>query len=492
MLSGCSSLATQAVVSVATSGAVPVRSMPSTTVPMEGVMQPVPSGGAVVASMVVQAEMVGKVGAGFVGLAYEKSVMAGPLFSAAGTGLLALFRLLGPGVLCIGGRSVDESVWVAQGKGQVQGQIAPPDVDGLAAFLKAAGWSCIYGVNLGGSASGSTTEALAAAEVGYVAQKLGPLLVGVEIGNECERYGDAGSYYAGDWSVKQFEAVWKQYRDAIVSVTPGAPIVGPAAAGEVDSWVIPFGEYVTASEVQALTQHYGRSAATVVSAADLLTKDAALKYELLQLKYGAQSVGVPFRMSRCSAVEGGGVEGVSDAYASALWAVDAVFGCALGGAAGVNLTAGSGEIGTPIRDTEGVLDGVQPSFYGLLLASMAGQGAMLSATVDAGSLHVSGYAVQGSDGGVSVVMVNKEASQSLQVKLTLPESMNAATLVAMTQGSGGSSGPSAGALSGVTIQGGIVGVDGAFEPGQAYALEMSGAQMSCYVPAMSAVLIQVR
>lgn len=490
VLSGCRSLGLRTVVTVPATGAVPVSSIPPATVPIVGVTQPVPRGGMMAASMVVQAEMVGELGAGFVGLAFEKSAMAEPLFSAANTGLIALFRLLRPGVLCVGGRSVDESVWVAQGEGQVQGQIAPQDVDGLAGFLAASGWSCIYGVNLGGSANGTTTAALAAAEVSYVAQLLGSRLLGVEIGNECERYGDAGSYYAGNWSVERFEAVWKLYRAAILAETPGVQIMGPAAAGEVDSWVLPFGEYVTASEVQALTQHYARAAATVGSAEDLLARDTVLEGELLTLKEGAQSVGVPFRITRCSAVGGGGMEGVSDAYAAALWSLDVVFGSALGGGEGVNFASGSGEAGAPIMNSGGVLDAVQPGFYGLLLAAMAGQGVMLSAAIEVGLLNVSGYAVQGFDGGISVVIVNKD-KQNLQLKLTLPKSVSAATLM-MMQDSGGAAGPSLRALSGVTIQGGSVGVDGSFFVGQAYELPVSGMEVSCYVPTLSAVLIQAR
>ncbi len=490
VLTGCGSLAVRMVaaapvtkpVAAPASGAVPVYSTPSSTVSMVESTQPVPVGAVVAASMVVSTEALGSVGTGFAGLAYEKSALAGPMFSASNSGLVALFKLMGAGVLCVGGSSVDESVWVAEGKGQVQGQIAPADVDGLAGFLKATGWSCVYGVNLGGSASGATTAALAAAEVGYVAQRLGALLVGVEIGNACERYGDAESYYAGRWSVEQFEALWKQYRDAIVVVTPNAPVVGPAAASDVDGWTIPFAEYVTAAGVGGLTQQYARSAATVGSAKDLLVEDPAFAAELLQLKYGAQSVGVPYRMTRCGAVDGGGVEGVSDAYESALWAVDAALGAAQGGASGLSVASGAGEIGTPLVDAGGTVSGVQPSFYGLLLASKVGQGTMLSAQMSAGGLNVSGYAVQGADGGVSVVVVNKDATQNLQLSLSLPASASAGTLVAMTQGAASGS---------AMIQGRAVETDGMFYEGEPYTLEVNGAEISCYVPALSAVLLRV-
>jgi hypothetical protein len=61
----------------------------------------------------------------------------------------------------------------------------------------------------------------------------------------------------------------------------------------------------------------------------------------------------------------------------------------------------------------------------------------------------------------------------------------------MTQLSQGASGPDLTATSGVTIQGAAVNPDGSFSPGTAYTLTTNGSSLSCYVPALSAVLIQV-
>jgi hypothetical protein len=61
----------------------------------------------------------------------------------------------------------------------------------------------------------------------------------------------------------------------------------------------------------------------------------------------------------------------------------------------------------------------------------------------------------------------------------------------MTQLTLGASGPSLSATSGVTIQGASVGANGSFSPGAAYTLSASGNALTCYVPYLSAVLIQV-
>jgi hypothetical protein len=75
--------------------------------------------------------------------------------------------------------------------------------------------------------------------------------------------------------------------------------------------------------------------------------------------------------------------------------------------------------------------------------------------------------------------------------VALPQTANSATLLAMTQLSSGAKGPGLTATDGVTIQGASVNLDGTFSPSTAYTLTANSPQLTCYVPALSAVLIQV-
>ena len=471
-------------------GATLVRAVKSSTGVQPGTQltpQPPPTGAITAASLTVAATAAGAFDANFLGLAYEKQSLQTPLLSA-NADLIGLFRRLGPGVLRLGGASVDQSVWTANGPGRTPGQIAPPDVTSLAAFLRKTGWSCIYGINLGGSATGATTPALAAAEGAYVAQQLGSALLGIELGNACETYGS--SFYAGNWSVEIFEALWQQYRSAIVAVTPAAPFAGPAAASNLDAWTLPFGEYVTSNQISLLTQQISRGTASTATLEDLLSPNSALTAELLTLHYGAQSIGVPFRLDAVSSYDDGGAPGISNAYASALWAIDTTFQTALAGASGLNFTSGGQQPSAVITDSSGQILAPQPAFYGLLLASMAGTGTLLNTQLSARSLNVTAYALQ-SSAGMSLMLVNKDATQNLDVRITLPQTMSTATLQQMTQLSSGATAPSLAALSSITIQGATVATDGAFEPSAAYALTLTCQQLSCYVPALSAVLIQL-
>src|SRR5580704_4202949 len=143
--------------------------------------QPTPSGSITSASLSVTATSAGSISPAFAGLSYEKSTLyENPyLFTGSNANLIALFKLIGPSILRIGGNSVDRNVWTPTGAGQTAGQIAPNDINALAAFVKATGGQCLYGINLGGAGpvpytSGAlvaaTTPTLAAEEVAYAYQ----------------------------------------------------------------------------------------------------------------------------------------------------------------------------------------------------------------------------------------------------------------------------------------------------------------------------------
>ncbi|MGC1462549.1 MAG: hypothetical protein WA802_10135 [Terracidiphilus sp.] len=456
--------------------------------------QPAPTGPVTQALLSVTGDSAGTIGSGFAGLSYEKSSMCEPLFGSANADLVGLFELLGPGVLRVGGNSVDQCVWTPKGAGRTAKQIAPADVDALAGFLKEAGWQCIYGINLGGAATGATTPELAAAEVAYVAQKLGSSLLGIEIGNECDGYGATGSYYAGNWSLAQFEALWNQFRSAIQVAAPGVPITGPASGSNVAAWTVPFTQAATRKNLSLTTQHYyrGDGHSSASSAANLISPDANLPKALGMLSAASQATGVPFRIGECNSYFNGGAPGVSNSYASALWVIDFLFNCAQGGATGVNLHGGSTNSYTPIADNNGAVIGARPEFYGLTLFTLAGQGAVCETTLSAGSTNATAYAVKDASGGMSIVIVNKDTTQNLQLTVSLPQTVQSSSLMTMSQLSSGAAGPSLTATSGVTIQGASIAANGDFTPGAPYSLSSSGTQINCFVPALSAVLIQTK
>ena len=196
-------------------------------------------------------------------------------------------------------------------------------------------------------------------------------------------------------------------------------------------------------------------------------------------------------MAECNSFYNGGASGVSDSYASALWVIDYLFDCALGGAVGVNFHGGGNGTGyTPIADSGGAVVAARPEYYGILLFTLAGQGTLYTTQLSAAGLNATAYAVKTSS-GLNLVIVNKDLTQNLSLTAQLPQGANSASLIQMTQLSSGATDPNLSATNGVTIQGAIVMNDGTFSPSVAYTLTVSGTQLACYVPALSAVMIHL-
>ena len=327
----------------------------------------------------------------------------------------------------------------------------------------------------------------------YAFQQFGPSLLGIEIGNECDLYGNSGNYYAGNWSLSQFLSLLAQYRSAILATTPGVPITGPADAGSESTWTIPFGQTVTKSEITLLTQHYYRAngQSPTSTAADLISPDSTLVSDLTILNTGAKNIGIPYHMAECNSFYNGGPSGVSDSYASSLWVIDYLFNCAQGGAVGVNFHGGGNDTGyTLIADSGGAVVEARPEYYGMLLFTLAGQGTLHTTQLSAAGLNATAYAVK-TFSGLNLVIVNKDLAQNLSLTAQLPQTAASATLLLMTQLSSGATAPNLSATSGVTLQGASVMNDSTFSPSVAYTLTLSGSQLTCYVPALSAVTIQI-
>ena len=438
--------------------------------------QPLPHGAITAATLGVGSRTGCRIGAGFAGLSYEKSALALPCFTAENHDLIGLFRSLGPSLLRIGGNTVDRTQWMAAGERGVHGQVAPPDVDALGAFLRACGWRVLYGVNLANS-----TPAATAAEVAYAAQSLGESLFGIEIGNEPDLYG--GGYFPG-WTFGAFEQRWQEFRRAILARTPNTVLTGASCAGHIGDWTVPFATDM-AGDIALLTQHYyrgpGRSPASTI--AKLLSPDTDLAADLDTLRAGALAAGVPFRLTETNSFWSGGAPGVSDRYASALWVIDHLYRIAQGGGSGANLHGGGGGY-TPIADRNGTVVEARPEYYGMRLFTLAGAGTLRDSTLSAGELNVTAYALERADESLSLVVVNKESAQSLSLSIDCGSAVGTATLVALT-------GTAADAAGGVALQGAAIGNDGQLTLPDPYALPHAGSLVHCYVGALSAALLRI-
>src|ERR1700751_905497 len=119
----------------------------------------------------------------FVGLSYEVQQLADPsFFSAQNSGLIREFKALSStGVLRLGGNTSEFAYWkptpdspepehpqVREVVGKPKAQFYAVTVEAVrswAEFLKATGWTCLYGIGMG-----TNTPARAAEEAVFVAQ----------------------------------------------------------------------------------------------------------------------------------------------------------------------------------------------------------------------------------------------------------------------------------------------------------------------------------
>jgi hypothetical protein len=393
----------------------------------------------------------GHVGPGFAGLSYEKAHLTDAYFSGSNAALIAMCKLLGAGVLRIGGNAVDATNWMPGATpvapGSVGSQIGTVDVDNLAAFLDASEWKTLYGINLK-----TNTPATAADEATYAAGKLGSSLIGFEIGNELDLFGQAYADVLTNWNAEE-QAIKAAVRNAQFL----GPDTGGTGSGSYNGWTVPFASD-EAGSIFLLTQHYyrgnGMSATSTMS--QLLAPDPGLPALLDAVSNAASSNNLQgaFRLSEANSFYNHGAPGVSDALGAALWSIDFLFATALHGGTGVNFHGGGpGQdpkhpgvpfYYSPIEEANSQVVGAKPIFYGLLLFSLAGTGDLYSTTATAGALNVSAFSVAQSDGSINVVLNNKDATTPVQASVDMGGAVSAAEAIYL-QGS------SLTATSGVTL-----------------------------------------
>ncbi len=452
-----------------------------------------PSGSGVTAAVTVSpSTTVGNIGPAFVGFSYEKTHMTNASLTTANTKLVALYKLLGTPSIRIGANDVDLTTWAGTGAAPTtpSGQpfaktVNSGEVDQLCGFLTATGSKVIYGVNYkAGNVAASSAEAA------YIMNKCGASVYGFEIGNEIDKY--------GGWSSLQSQ--WESFADAIVA-TPGALLIGPAAAGgDSTSLSVPFAKSESAkygNKLILLTQHYyvGASNSTSATAAALQTikSDIATVSETMNGAAVQYKLRDGYRFGECNSFYGHGQMGVSDALISGLWVLDLMFVNAQHGSSGVNLHGGeTGMDGTkpfyyePIMENQGLVTGVQPVYYGMLLFTLAGTGPMVSTAVTSSNPNFTAYAIKAS-GFTGIVLVNKNATNGVNATVNVGAPVSSASAIYLQ---GTPAGSLSAAASAVTLAGAPVTTSGTWNRTPPYAQAVSGNSVSVYVPAASAAVVR--
>jgi hypothetical protein len=370
--------------------------------------------------------------ASFASLSLEKSsINRSPVYlSSANTDLIGLLNALGSGVLRIGANSVDETTWMPDGSGKTGGQVAPIDITNFATMIQQCPeWKVIYGLNYRGKDGSTASPALATDEAQYAAEQLGSQLLGFEIGNEPDLYGDGLSYSiflnGGTLSDGTVVSGWNQYAEAIRAVVPNAVLTGPAASSDSKGWAEEFAAS-EAGNIALLTEHYYISnySSAAPSIPGMLTYPSPHLITALQnLQSAASANNMPFRIDECNSYFASkNPAGVANAFAAALWAIDFIFTNAQYGSSGVNFhntgnTSGYAAIG----ESNSVVESVQPLYYGSFFFSEVFQhnpkGVLYQSTLDATGVALTAYVV-GKPNGTFVILNNKDTTNAASVTIT--------------------------------------------------------------------------
>ncbi len=429
--------------------------------------------GATQVSLVIPAEATGAhMPADFVGLSYEVQQLTDPeFFSGKNSGLIAAFKALAPGgVLRLGGNTSEFAYWkpapdspepehphTREVEGEPKAQyyaVTPEAVRNLAEFLKATGWTCLYGIGMG-----TNTPERAAAEGEFVAKTLGPGLQYFQIGNEVDLF-DRHLRDPKTWSAKTYLDEWLTLARAIAARVPEAKFGMPDVAADVtwlpqiaDLW----GSIQNPPHVTTLTHHYyfgGPATNPEVNIPNLLKPATMAKVQKTAdiATAAAKEMGVRVRMTEGNTCYRGGKPGVSDVFAAALWSADYSLLLASNNYSGINLHGGTGKsvansVGgflpgdvmlkdqgktpeeiatyphpfyTPIA-TFGAKYALEPVACGLKFAGGFSGGTFLpgdfSSKLQASGVDATGYAAKLPSGHMSIIILNKDAEKDLDLSV---------------------------------------------------------------------------
>ncbi len=434
----------------------------------------------------------------FLGVSYETRQLSQPeFFSAQNAALAGFFRTLGTGVLRIGGNSSEFGIWTPSPGAMAQSKenatfgpdtghgpsptymTTPQAIRNLREFLDMIGWRAIYGLNLG-----KGTTAQAADEAAFVSKTLGDRLICFQIGNEADLYRNNG-LRPRSYDYADFARDWRKFHDAVKARVPGAQFAGPDTAGP-GTWVDEFAQEF-GKDVMLLTTHYyaeGPASDPSMNIDRLLRPNPKWDDAMPKIRQAMAESHLPYRLSETNSCYGGGKPGVSNTFASSLWALDLMLQlCAFGGS-GINFHSGGYGWYAPVVGTLENGFVARPEYYAMLLASQLVGGKMVASHLDAAetnSLFVS-YALTNAQGKLQMVVINKDAQKNLRLTVqgnAHTERISVQRLIS----------PQLEDEQDTTFAGGQVGGNGAWKPERIERARVSNGSANVSIPAGSAALL---
>jgi len=386
----------------------------------------------------------------FLGLSLEYGAVipyAGSSPDAINPVFVQLIRNISPGrapSIRIGGDSTDWAWWPVAHMRQPPGvsySITEPWVQVTKSLTAILGARLILGIDLE-----ANNRRLAAVEARALSERIGTgSIAALELGNEPELYRSWGWYCSrsgreitGRPRSYGFQA-FKVNFSAFANVLPWGPLAGPSIG--IPTWLPHLSEFLAAEprlgmvtlHRYPLQNYLPPSSPKSPSVSHLLseTSSQGLAAAIAPSVRVAHHHHLPLRVDELNNISAGQAPGVADAFASALWVIDALFEMANVGVDGVNIHTFPGAAYELFRFSQsgGRWQGfVAPEYYGLLMfARAAPPGSRLVALRGAHPSAIRAWATRGPGRTVRAVLINDGNAQA-RVALTAPGDDPMATL----------------------------------------------------------------
>ncbi len=418
----------------------------------------------------------------FSGLSFETAILSKTpkYLSSSNTVLLQLIHNLGSGVLRIGGNSSDVVKWTGGARTSKTGSdsLTTSDIDTVRAFAKAIHWPVLFGLNLG-----TGTSRAAASEAAYAASSFQDNLIALQIGNEADLFYNNGHRTPG-YSYANFQNEWSTYFTGIRNAGYTAAFAGPDLAFNT-AWMNSFAENES-QHTNMLDAHYyktGPGSDASITYRTLLTPDTKLPVYLQSLNNAALRSKLPYRISECNNIYSGGRAGVSDVFASALWALDFMWTVAENNGQGINFHGSTGGAYSPIVLQNGIPI-PRPEYYAMLAFTYgAAHSTIIPARISSSLYNCNVYACVNA-GITHITLINKELTNGISFAIHLSNTASSVSIARL-------SAPDMTSTSQITFAGNAVNADGTFTPAPAQAYTVGAKSFNINLPAGSAAVITV-
>jgi hypothetical protein len=401
----------------------------------------------------------------FLGLSFEVGSLRQIAGYASKGDLVAMLRSLGVGVLRFGGVTADEQVaWTDAVTARPPWALSVLEAASLSQLGKlaaASGWGVMLTLGFGHYDPSAAAQEAAVAEAA-----LGSSLQAIEIGNEPEAYARHGLRPL-PWAPEQYNEQVSAYRAAIEALVPEIPLAGPdsSGSGSYQRWGLSEAIY---QRPALLTGHHyplGCAEQPAPTIPRLLSGHvrALEEQSLRRYVFIAQETEVPFRLDESGTVSCGGVPGISNTFASALWGVSYLTEAMRIGAAGINLEGNPTNCQgyTPVcaPNAEAAATGAleaRPEWYALLLArSLLGESPLRTIVGPANRPNVVASAFRAADGTTKFVLIDDDApgARSVAMRLHVGTGFGGGSILSLTA-------PSPSAVSGIELGGRAVAANG--------------------------------